>query len=445
MRKFLQGLFFLFLSMNMFAQSKIDTLTADVNDIKKKQTALEWLKKFNLSAYVQMQYQHADTVGAKSYAGGDFGAQSNDRFKIRRGRIKLEFEHKGNKGVVNYYATAQINFNETGLNFIEAYGRVVDPWLNTFGITGGMMNRPFGYEVPFSSRTRETPERGRMSQILFPNERDLGFMLSIEPPKYMNKASFFKINAGIFTGTGLPNAEIDKRKDFIGQLILRKEFMDGKIKLSGGASYYNGGVLQSTNNYYNIEKDTTDGALRYMKHSDSTTLNKKIFKREYIGFDLQFTAAYKIGSTTLRGEYIFGTEPGTSTSAGTPIALGSDIYNRKFNGFYAYITQTFTHKVKGGSFSHDFVFKYDWFDPNTQVTGKDLSTANDAKTSLADVKYQTFGVGYVFRPTDYFKLMLYYDIVKNETTSINGYTRDLKDNVFTLRTQFTFDSRWFNK
>ena len=95
--------------------------------------------------------------------------------------------------------------------------------------------------------------------------------------------------------------------------------------------------------------------------------------------------------------------------------------------------------------SHDFVFKYDWFDPNTRITGKDLSTVNDSKLSLADVKYQTFGVGYVFRPTDYFKLMLYYDIVKNETTGITGFNRDLKDNVFTLRTQFMFDSRWFNK
>ncbi len=442
-KKLLFPLLFFIVSVSA-AQTKLDTLSTDVADLKKKATALEWLKKFNLSAYVQMQYQHADTVGIKSYAGGDFPAQSKDRFRIRRGRIKLEFEHKGNKGVVNYYATAQINFSETGVNFIEAYGRITDPWLNTFSVTGGMMNRPFGYEVAFSSRNRETPERMRLNQILFPNERDLGFMLSIEPPKYMKKASFFKINAGIYSGTGLPNAEIDSRKDFIGQLILRKEFMDGKIKLAGGASYYNGGVLQSTNNYYFIEKDTT-GLLRYMKHTDSTTLNKKFFKREYIGFDLQLTASYKIGSTTIRGEYTFGNEPGTSTSDGTPIALGSDIYNRRFDGFYAYFIQTFTHKVKGGNFSHDFVFKYDWFDPNTRVTGKDLSTANDARTSLADVKYQTFGVGYIFRPTDYFKLMLYYDIVKNETTRINGYTRDLNDNVFTLRTQFLFDSRWFNK
>jgi len=428
-----------------FAQTRLDTISTEVVEIKKKQTAMDWLKKFNLSSYVQMQWQHVDTSGAKSYGGGDFPAQSNNRFRIRRGRIKLEFEHRGAKGVVNYYATSQINFNETGVTFIEAWGKVTEPWLNTFSVSGGMMNRPFGYEVILSSKSRETPERGRMSQILFPNERDLGFMLTIEPPKYMKKASFFKINAGIYSGAGLPNNEIDKRKDFIGQVVFHKEFLNDRIKLSGGASYYNGGVLQSTPVFFNLTKDTTDGVLRYQKHVDSATLDKKFFAREYIGFDLQFTASYKIGSTTLRGEYIFGKEPGTANSDGTPIALGSDIYNRRFNGFYAYFIQTFSHKVKGGNFSHDFVFKYDWFDPNVQISGKDLSTANDARASIADVRFQTFGVGYVFRPTDYFKLMLYYDIVKNEKTNISGFDRDLPDNLFTLRTQFTFDSRWFNK
>ncbi|MFN8323005.1 MAG: porin [Chitinophagales bacterium] len=444
MKRFLPFLLTL-LSLRGAAQNQLDTLSRELAEVKRKQTALDWLKKFNLSAYVQMQYQHADTVGIKSYAGGDFPAQSSDRFRIRRGRVKLEFANQNKKGVVNYYATAQINFNETGVNFIEAWGKIVDPWLNTFALSGGMMNRPFGFEVGYSSRTRETPERGRMSQILFPNERDLGFMLTIEPPKYMKKASFFKINAGIYNGTGLPNNEIDKRKDFIGQIVLHKEFLDSKIKLSGGTSYYYGGVLQSTSNFYSFGKDTLDGALRYQKHTDTTSLNKRFFKREYIGFDVQLTANYKIGSTTLRGEYIFGTEPGQATSDGTPLTLGNDIYTRKFNGLYAYLVQTFTHQVKGQSISHDLVLKYDWFDPNTQVKGKDLSTLNDAKAGIADVKFQTIGAGYVFRPADYVKLMLYYDLVLNEKTNLTGFTNDIHDNVFTLRTQFTFDSKWFNK
>jgi hypothetical protein len=36
------------------------------------------------------------------------------------------------------------------------------------------------------------------------------------------------------------------------------------------------------------------------------------------------------------------------------------------------------------------------------------------------------------------RLMLWYDFIKNENTSLAGYTGDLKDNVFTARLQFRF-------
>jgi hypothetical protein len=426
---------FLFIGICTSAQqSDADSLKKDVGVIKKKLAAIEWLNKFKISGYVQVQYQHADTVGAKSFAGGDFPAASSDRFKIRRGRFKLEFANTNPKGVVNYYATLQIDMTEQGVTPIEFYGRIVDPWTNWLGLSGGMMNRPFGYEIIQSSRVRETPERGRMSQILFPRERDLGFMFTIEPPK-SSKYNFFKINAGMFNGTGLGNAEIDKFKDFIGQVVLHKEFLKNKIRLSGGASYYNGRVLQSTPNYYLFDKDSTETP-HYKLYTDSGKTGKGFFKREYIGFDLQFSADYKWGQTTLRGEYIFGTEPGTANSDAAPIATGLDIYSRKFNGLYAYFVQSF-HDTKHNMW-HDLVFKYDFFDPNTRLKGAALNSAYDAKLSGADVSYHTFGVGYIFRPNEWVKMMFHYDIVLNESTRINGYTRDLKDNVLTIRTQFAF-------
>ncbi|MBS1611894.1 MAG: hypothetical protein JST49_03670, partial [Bacteroidetes bacterium] len=71
--------------------------------------------------------------------------------------------------------------------------------------------------------------------------------------------------------------------------------------------------------------------------------------------------------------------------------------------------------------------------------------ANDTREGKADVRYQTFSFNYIFRPYDWFKLMLSYEIVQNELTDIKGYQADLRDNVFTLRTQFAFDTNWFIK
>jgi len=34
--------------------------------------------------------------------------------------------------------------------------------------------------------------------------------------------------------------------------------------------------------------------------------------------------------------------------------------------------------------------------------------------------------------------VLWYDLVKNESTALTGYTNDLRDNVFTCRLQFRF-------
>jgi phosphate-selective porin len=47
-------------------------------------------------------------------------------------------------------------------------------------------------------------------------------------------------------------------------------------------------------------------------------------------------------------------------------------------------------------------------------------------------------VGYNVRIAANVKLMAYYEFVKNETTQLTGYTRDLPDNVLTLRAQFKF-------
>ena len=422
------------ITLNIHAQTNTDSLAKDVSDIKKKMLLMNWINKFNLSGYLQVQYQHADTAGAKSFAGGDFPVAAADRFIIRRGRVKLEFTNKNKKDLVNVYANVMVNFTETGINLVEYYGKVVDPFVNWVALTAGMQFRPFGHEEQYSDARRESPDLARMSQIILPKERDLGFMLTIEPPKTF-KYNFFKINAGIFNGTGLGNTSISGRKDFIGQIVLHHELLNKHLSISGGASYYYGGVLQSTPSYYNVEPDAA-GIMRYTKHTDSTGMGQRYFKREYIGLDAQMRADYSIFHTIVRGEYIWGKEPGTANNNATPIALGTDIYNRQFNGAYFYFIQGF-HDNKH-NIVHELTFKYDFYNPNTQVNDKNLSSTIDAKTSTADIKYQTFGIGYNIVPIKYFKFMIYYDIVRNDITGITGYTRDLKDNVLTVRTQFSF-------
>ncbi len=96
---------------------------------------------------------------------------------IRRGRVKFAYEGKLSQFVL------QIDATEKGVALKDAYINFKDPWLQMFTLQAGVFDRPFGFEVHYSSSMRESPERARITQTLFPQERDLGAMLTIQPRK----------------------------------------------------------------------------------------------------------------------------------------------------------------------------------------------------------------------------------------------------------------------
>lgn len=419
---------------NRAVKESADTLNAKIETVK---SDLEVMKKLKLSGYVQAQWQLADTIGqASPFSGGSFPKNSDNRFSVRRGRLKLTYEGRLSQAVL------QIDATERGVSLKDAYVNFKDPWLQMFTIQGGVFNRPFGFEVSYSSSSRETPERARITQTLFPGERDLGAMLTIQPRKE-SRFNFIRLNAALIAGNGVA-VENDTRKDFVGQLGIVRTNRNETFKYAVDVSYYNGGVFQETKKVYDmaILKDgMTKGFV-----VDSTESNKGQYaKRQYFGADAQFSLDWAAGLTTLRGEYIFGMQPGTSKSNVSPSNrtipdLGvTDTYNRPFRGGYVYLVQN----ILGSR--HEVVVKYDWFDPNTDVSGKDIVSTVDfdletleTKLGAADISYSTWGVGYNVRLYPNLKLMAYYEFVKNESTGIKGYSNDLSDNVFTLRLQFKF-------
>ena len=83
------------------------------------------------------------------------------------------------------------------------------------------------------------------------------------------------------------------------------------------------------------------------------------------------------------------------------------------------------------------MIKYDWYDPNTDVSGMDIGKIG-ANINEANVKFSTLGFGYIHHMNENVKLLLWYDKVINEKTSIASYNKDLNDDVFTCRMQFRF-------
>ncbi len=141
-------------------------------------------KKFDrirISGYMQPQFQITQTRGAKNFSGGDFATNANNRFTLRRGRIRFDYIHFAEKKGPSVQFAFQFDGTERGVFIRDFWGRLFENKYRVFAFSIGMFARPFSYELNLSSSDRESPERGRMSQVLMKTERDLGAMLSFEP------------------------------------------------------------------------------------------------------------------------------------------------------------------------------------------------------------------------------------------------------------------------
>lgn len=419
-----------------FLMDMIDTSTSlgkGMFSMYKKYDALRF------SGYIQPQFQYAGSKGAKNYSGGDFPEAVNNRFMLRRGRIRLDYERYYDNGMPMVAFAFQFDGTERGVFARDFYGRVFENKWNVFSISGGMFARPFGYEVNLASVDRESPERGRMSQILMRTERDLGAMVTFEPRRKDHPLRHFRIDAGLFNGQGLAGpSDFDSHKDLIARIALKPYTLNTKgWRISGGISCLYGGMQQFTRYIYR-SGTVVDGKPGF--NVDSTLSNEgKIAPRHYYGADVQLKIPNgKKGFTEFRAEYIRGTQTATAATSETPGAIPEDaagaklpLYVRKFDGAYFYFLQHL------GSPQHQLGLKYDWYDPNSDISGHQVGQAG-SNTTEADLRFDTFGAGYLYHINEHLRLTLWYDLVRNESTDLQGYTTDVKDDIFTCRLQFRF-------
>lgn len=381
------------------------------------QSSVEQKRSLRLSGYIQTQAQWGEALASLHVGAPNTTTKSHNRIGIRRGHVKLTFEQGATKAVV------QLDATERKLSLKDAYLQLTKrwTWLERSALTLGVFDRPFGYEISYSSAKRESPERARIFPILFPNERDLGAMLTLQSKPYAWLHTL-KLEAGLFAGNGI-NPEMDSRLDFIGRLSASSN-PRAPIHLGVGLSYYRGSVLQATPHVFSMKSSGFE--------LTQTTEAGAYALREYLGIDAQCVLRSPIGTTHLRGEYLLGQQPGEQANHKSPTTKPNtgDTYLRNFSGGYAILVHHLPKLPVG------LVVKYDWFDPNTQVASDKLGLWG---TTAADVAYQTLGFGVLYDATPSARLQLYYDRNLNETGYyLKGYERDRADDALTLRLQYSF-------
>jgi hypothetical protein len=440
MKKPIFGLLFVCFTLthgSLFGQGFLTEMADTTHQIGKGLFSIyERYDRVRIIGYIQPQFQAVTKKGAESYSGGNFSEQSSNRFMLRRGRLRVDYTHLNKNNDPTTFFVFQFDGTERGFVTRDFFGKFYENKLKLFTVTTGLFARPFGYEVNLASASRESPERGRMSQILMKTERDVGAMLSMEARKKDSKIKYLKVDIGIFNGQGLSGlTDYDSHKDLIGRVSLKpfKLKVLGDAILTGGISGYLGGI---TNQGMVVYKAVKTGEKYTMQRDSSAKNYLKTTPRNYVGADVQLVLPNLRGSTQFRAEYIVGKQTATalsSESPGTyPITNGhrDPLYIRNFDGAYFYFLQHL------GSEKHQFVAKYDWYDPNKKVTGQALSSSDGY--SKADLRYNSLGLGYVYYANPSLKFTLYYDKVHNERSNLAYYRKDVPDDIFTCRVQYSF-------
>lgn len=389
------------------------------------------LENLRFNGYIQPQFQVAQVQGTPSVEGGNFAPFSNNRFMLRRARIKIDYLLPSLQAHFPRASfTFQVDATERGVIVRDMFLRLYQEKQSNLSFTAGLFARPFGYEVNLSSGYRESPERSRASQTLMPGERDLGAMISYEGQHPESKRPSLKFDIGAFNGQGpAGTTDFDSYKDLVSRLSLKPLLLNKHLTISGGLSLLYGGWRQGSKYVYRA--GTFNGTPAFLIDSAVSNIGKKAL-RHYYGADMQLVWKYRQGKTEIRGEYWRGQQPGTAASNVTPgVLLTEPLYRRHFDAAMFYFIQTL------GNPNWEAVIKLDWYDPNRKAKGEEIGAAGSNFTA-GDVRYTTMGFGLTRYFTKNLKMLAYHSLVRNESAALPAFTRDQRDDVFTLRMQLRF-------
>lgn len=368
------------------------------------------LKKFKVGGYIQLRFDW-DQTSVSSVAGPPITKQTGNNNQIayfRRARIKFDYDNGSSK--YRLYVNAG---RTTPVEILEAYAE----WLYTIpaenlpialNLRLGQQNWAFGYEIEYSSSSRDFPERTKVESDLFNGERDRGANLNIAFPKYV------QMNVGVWQGTGTKS---DTKSPFLWMDPTKKKDVIGRIRFNYESFYL--GFSGYWGKYLDPGADANAGTLKWTDKNQNNTIDSGevtivgasaakpavMYDKSRTGVDAQaFLNLLPIGGTGLRGEYMFAHDKGL----------------RK-DGWYLWLSQSLTPKLGAA-------VRYQTFDPNK----------DNVVTKSGDDKLNTVSLAFHYFWDTKTRITLAYDINKEPGKTAAGKDREVKNNLFTIQWQFSF-------
>lgn len=386
---------------------------------KTNDEVLNFLKGFTLGGLVQAQWQLAQEKGMNGgpTSCGAFSQNTNNRFMLRRGYLRVGYNS-------TYFSSlVQINATPEAISLVNAYAQV-NTASKSASLRVGSIYKPFGYFIMYSSGSRLTPEISRGEQSLFTDATAVGARVMLRDTRDDSWCRDFHLDLSYYTGSGLKEDGLAAR-DFIGKLEYARPV--GRFTLGGQFSVLAGSFANVANESFSF-----DGK-KYVAQTD--VFGQRLSKSYYsIGATVGLKSA--LGQTKIFGEYVFGNQLGLKDDNTTPskkIAPTAikELYNRDFSNYYIFLQ----HRIGKSNFA--LIARYDFMDPNTKISGDEIGASNGS--TAADVSYSTIGFGLYYKFLKCMSASGYYEIVSNEKCpNLAGYEGNRKDNLLTIRLQCSF-------
>ncbi|HNY32359.1 MAG TPA: porin [Fibrobacteria bacterium] len=425
-------------------EGKLGSLEENYLETKSTVAALAKLK---ISGLVQAQVQYfADTNILSSSGTPTARSGQQTQFMVRRGRLKATYDAgNGSQWVMQY------NLNQSGLSAQDMYVKWEEPWLKTFSVQAGLQDIPFGYEIGYSSSSMEWLERSRFERsAMFKDEKDVGFVLGASPKVPGLDAASLKIAA--LNGYGAADATMDPAS-FTARANIAKNLPEAGLGLALGGSYYMDKRLAlSTTKNAKGDKDSLYVGESWKIDGRTSDIRTRSYRKELdasiVGADAQITwddsFVPTLAGLKVLGELYTGTAVG-GAGGNTRTNSGDVLYQRDVLGWYVAAVQNFDKVAQ-------LVVRYDAYDPNTNVSGDEIGRKGpDGKTvsngtSKADLAYGSWYFGLNVFLNGNTKLSIGYDLIENETSSslknttvaASDFSKDVDDDVLTVRGQFSF-------
>lgn len=414
MKKFFPLLFICVIGLRGLSQTVVlDSLKEVISNHEGKLTSMDErvlvneadlakLNKIKVSGYVQAEWEYYGKDLVKTN-------EPTNTFYIRRARIKFTYEPAdGVKFVL------QPDFSTGNISLKDAYAVVNVPFLKDWTLWAGQFNRP-DYEVEYTSSQREVFERSRLIRAIYPGEREIGAKLEYIGSGIPLKFQLMAMN-GNFTGANAKDA--DSKKDIMARLVYSIKMPSAGLGIDLGGTCYFGGNRAKTDQYI-LE---SNGVL------DSTKVGDYL-KKQWFGAEIQVFADV-LGGLSLKGEYIAGTNSAASSIASTATMIAKKADPNKITGFSGY----YLYLIKNIGSKNQFVAKYDYYDPNTKLSGDAAGT---------NVNYKTLTLAWQYYLNDNIRISVNYEMPQNEKSASvkniagTGNTR-LADNTLGIRIQAKF-------